>query len=80
MKGIATIDQLLKQPAATGEPLVRNIRSHKIQASHLERLAIVYVRQSRPHQICEHQESLARQYELAHHAGIGVATASRFGD
>src|SRR5271166_3338847 len=43
-------------------------RCGKIQPRHLERLAIVYVRQSSPQQVVEHQESRARQYALADHA------------
>lgn len=38
----------------------------KIQPQHLEKLAIVYVRQSSPHQMEEHKESLDRQYALKH--------------
>jgi DNA invertase Pin-like site-specific DNA recombinase len=38
--------------------------SSKIRPRHLERLPIVYVRQSTPHQIAENGESLARQYAL----------------
>jgi DNA invertase Pin-like site-specific DNA recombinase len=38
--------------------------STKLQAHHLERLAIVYVRQSSPQQVIDHQESTARQYAL----------------
>jgi DNA invertase Pin-like site-specific DNA recombinase len=51
-----------------GEPLIRNVRSPKIQERHLELLAIVYVRQSTQQQVAEHQESRARQYDLAGHA------------
>ena len=50
------------------EPLVRNIRSSKIQDRHLDRLAIVYVRQSSLRQVIEHSESRERQYDLASHA------------
>ncbi len=50
------------------EPLVRGLRSSKIQERHLDRLAIVYVRQSSPKQIVEHPESRERQYDLAAHA------------
>ncbi len=50
------------------EPLIRSIRSPKIQPRHLDQQAVVYVRQSTPHQMWEHPESRARQYELAHHA------------
>jgi DNA invertase Pin-like site-specific DNA recombinase len=39
-------------------------RSPKTRQRHLERQALVYVRQSTPHQIVEHTESLARQYAL----------------
>lgn len=40
----------------------------KIQASHLDRLAVVYVRQSTLRQVSEHQESTRLQYGLAHRA------------
>jgi DNA invertase Pin-like site-specific DNA recombinase len=36
----------------------------KIQSVHLEKLAIVYVRQSSPKQVLEHRESRERQYAL----------------
>lgn len=39
-------------------------RSPKIKSWHLDRSAIVYVRQSTPQQVTEHQESTARQYAL----------------
>ena len=41
------------------------LRSHKLKAWHLDRRAIVYVRQSTPQQVADHQESTARQYGLA---------------
>jgi DNA invertase Pin-like site-specific DNA recombinase len=40
-------------------------RSSKIQDVHLNRLAIIYVRQSSPHQVLENRESRERQYALA---------------
>lgn len=40
-------------------------RSEKIRPWHLERLAVVYVRQSSPQQVIDHKESTARQYGLA---------------
>jgi len=44
----------------------------KIRSEHLERLAIVYVRQSSPHQVENHKESLARQYGFRDYiAGLG---------
>jgi DNA invertase Pin-like site-specific DNA recombinase len=42
--------------------------SAKIRPGHLERLAVVYVRQSSPQQVAEHRESRDRQYALADHA------------
>lgn len=38
--------------------------SNKIQGHHRQRLAMVYVRQSSPHQVLEHRESTALQYNL----------------
>ncbi len=43
-------------------------RSEKITDLHLQRLAVVYVRQSTQKQVLEHQESTARQYALADRA------------
>src|SRR5947207_15969646 len=40
----------------------------KIQPAHLERLAIVYVRQSSQKQVLENRESTARQYAFADQA------------
>jgi DNA invertase Pin-like site-specific DNA recombinase len=40
-------------------------RSTKIRDRHLDRLAIVYVRQSSPQQVLNHRESRERQYALA---------------
>ena len=48
--------------------LPRILRSPKILDWHLDRLAIVYVRQSDPHQVLNHRESRERQYALADHA------------
>ena len=45
-----------------------NWRSPKIRPRHLQRQAIVYVRQSTPHQMAEHGESLSRQYALRERA------------
>jgi DNA invertase Pin-like site-specific DNA recombinase len=46
----------------------RLTRSAKIQAHHLERLAVVYVRQSNPSQVLRHPESTALQYALRRYA------------
>ena len=42
--------------------------SAKIQSTHQERMAYVYVRQSTPHQVLEHRESTERQYHLRERA------------
>jgi DNA invertase Pin-like site-specific DNA recombinase len=49
-------------------PAVLNPRSSKIRDRHLDRLAVVYVRQSSPQQVLDHKESRERQYALAGHA------------
>ena len=43
-------------------------RSPKVQPWHLDRLAVVYVRQSTVHQVLENRESTERQYALADRA------------
>jgi DNA invertase Pin-like site-specific DNA recombinase len=48
--------------------------AHKIRPRHLDRLAIVYVRQSTPHQVANHRESTDLQYQLRRRAvGLGWA-------
>lgn len=49
-------------------PRDTTLRSEKISDEHLERMAIVYVRQSTQQQVLEHRESTARQYALADRA------------
>jgi len=44
------------------------LRSPKLRPWHLDRVAIVYVRQSTPQQVLEHKESTARPYALADRA------------
>lgn len=62
------------QPAAT-RPAI--LRSEKIGDVHLQRAAIVYVRQSTQQQVLEHRESAARQYALADRAvALGWADAA----
>jgi DNA invertase Pin-like site-specific DNA recombinase len=48
--------------------MTESLRSFKLKPWHLDRSAIVYVRQSTPQQVIEHQESTARQYALADRA------------
>lgn len=55
--------------APSGRPGVGAVpRSPKIQAPHLERLAVVYVRQSSPQQVAHNHESRERQYALVERA------------
>ena len=53
---------------APDPPRDTTFRSEKITQEHLERRAIVYVRQSTQRQVLEHRESTARQYALADRA------------
>ena len=55
-------------PAVRSSPGDWPFATTKIQPSHLERLAIVYVRQSSPQQVLEHRESAELQYNLARQA------------
>src|SRR2546430_14173110 len=58
-------------PESTGahpSSIVQGPRSAKIQNGHLDRLAVVYVRQSSAHQVLHHRESRERQYALVHRA------------
>src|SRR5215210_6872599 len=52
---------LHRQPAA---PHVSLVRTEKVRSCHRDRLAIVYVRQSPPQQVLDHQESTRLQYGL----------------
>ncbi len=57
-----------RQQQAVAPVAVVPTRSDKILAHHLDRMAIVYVRQSTQHQVLEHRESAARQYALTDRA------------
>ena len=63
-------DRLPTQPpnGPVSARVAQPLRSSKIQDRHLDRLAIVYVRQSTPHQVRENRESRDRQYALVDHA------------
>jgi DNA invertase Pin-like site-specific DNA recombinase len=43
---------------------IQGFQPPKIRPWHLERLAVIYVRQSRPQQVLQHRESAERQYDL----------------
>ena len=55
-------------PTAPQDPRDATLRSEKITDEHLQRMAIVYVRQSTQRQVLENRESTARQYALADRA------------
>ncbi len=59
-----TSDHTAQSPRQT----LANLISSKLKKIHLDRLAIVYVRQSSPHQVREHRESTALQYALVDRA------------
>src|SRR5436309_2337649 len=56
------------RPRRPAGPGVWDPRADKIQPWHRDRLAIVYVRQSRPQQVVAHQESTRLQYGLRERA------------
>jgi len=49
-------------------PTIVRLSSPKIQPRHLEKLAVVYVRQSSPQQVLQHRESTDRQYAFGDRA------------
>ena len=53
---------------AAAPPAMRRSASAKLSGRHLERFAVVYVRQSSPQQVFDHKASRERQYALADHA------------
>jgi DNA invertase Pin-like site-specific DNA recombinase/transposase-like protein len=63
------VDRAHGSAEATPSAMTFGLRStSKIQDRHLDRLAIVYVRQSTPQQVLENRESRERQYALAQFA------------
>ncbi len=69
-RGVApsTLSRQVEPTAEHEQPRGRSVLSEKITAEHLQRSAIVYVRQSTQQQVLEHRESTARQYALADRA------------
>ena len=59
---------IVRPAVAKHDSQVGGLRSEKITDGQLQRLAIVYVRQSTQQQVLEHRESTARQYALADRA------------
>jgi len=71
---------IAKASDTKSEPAVmtpsREWRSEKIRPEHLDRLAVVYVRQSSPQQVLNNQESTRLQYNLKNRAiGFGWSDA-----
>lgn len=54
--------------AAAPSDMGMSLSSPKIRPWHLQRKAVVYIRQSTPQQVLEHRESADRQYGLVHRA------------
>src|SRR6266567_4175772 len=52
----------------SGLTALDDMRTEKLHAWHRERLAVVYVRQSTPQQVLDHQESTRLQYGLTSRA------------
>ena len=48
--------------------MLPKVATQKIRGDHLDRPALIYVRQSTPFQVRENTASTARQYDLAHRA------------
>jgi hypothetical protein len=55
-------------PATTASSAASRTVSSKIKSIHLNKLAVVYIRQSSPQQVVNHRESRERQYALVDHA------------
>ena len=62
------VDPAVAPRAMPVRPTSQSSRSASITDRHLAKLAIVYVRQSSPQQVFDHQESRQRQYALADYA------------
>jgi DNA invertase Pin-like site-specific DNA recombinase len=61
----ASAPQIVRRETTTrNQSCASPLRSDKITDEHLQRLALVYVRQSTQQQVLEHRESTARQYAL----------------
>src|SRR3954470_19939308 len=54
--------------AAATSDMPMSLSSPKIRPWHLQRKAVVYIRQSTPQQVLDHRESADRQYGLVHRA------------
>jgi DNA invertase Pin-like site-specific DNA recombinase len=57
-----------RMQSKSGLTALDDLRAEKLRPRHRERLAVVYVRQSTPQQVLDHQESTRLQYGLADRA------------
>src|SRR5437763_13966432 len=64
--GQRTAAQVFATAATSDIPM--SLPSSKVRPWHLQRKAIVYIRQSTPQQVLDHRESADRQYALVHRA------------
>ena len=71
MKPECTIENTIA-PEVQHAPAAATTWSSKLQQHHFERTAVVYVRQSTPHQVLNHRESTARQYSWPFTGGSAV--------
>jgi DNA invertase Pin-like site-specific DNA recombinase len=79
MKCVETVPQRLRHSLqrdvtasagkATTDPML-SLPSLKVKDWHLQRKAVVYIRQSTPQQVLENRESADRQYSLVHRAAL----------
>jgi DNA invertase Pin-like site-specific DNA recombinase len=65
---IQILARLIAQAVPPNQQREKNHDSSKVKPNHLQRAAIVYVRQSSPDQVKNHRESTARQYALVEKA------------
>src|SRR5438046_4931717 len=66
-----TVEVLRPSIPATAPVSIRTkVTPAKVRDTHLDKLALVYVRQSSPQQVLENRESTARQYALADFAQV----------
>jgi DNA invertase Pin-like site-specific DNA recombinase len=64
------VDQPVESSTSHTAGLPADAFPTKVKPSHLDKLAIVYVRQSTPQQVLQHRESTARQYGLVDRAVV----------
>ena len=61
-----------RRPTAVPSDIGMSLLPGKVKDWHLQRQAMVYVRQSSPQQVLDHRESAARQYALVQRHRLGL--------